>query len=61
MSCKTEDYCLYPKCECPIDFTEECLKGLPIEGHEDHEMIIGWTEEAFEEYDTPRHLREQAV
>lgn len=44
-----EEYCNWHKCECDTSFTDECKKGLPIQGHEDHEMIIGWTEEAFEE------------
>lgn len=41
--------CNWPKCDCNVDFTEECPQGLQIQGHEDHEVIVGWTEEAFQD------------
>lgn len=47
------DRCQWGKCNCGVDFTEECPKKLPIVGHEDHEILTNWTEYDFNDSDYP--------
>lgn len=46
----SQSKCNWPQCDCEdVYFSDDCKKGLPIVGHEDHEVIIGWTEAAFKD------------